>query len=58
MNPLLSRRRLFGAAALSGAAAVVLSACGNGGGGGGEGEAVTAFSTEPENPLVPTNTTE
>lgn len=58
MNPLLSRRRLFGAAALSGAAAVVLSACGNGGGGGGEGGAVTAFSTEPENPLVPTNTTE
>lgn len=58
MNPLLSRRRLFGGLALSGAAAVALSACGNGGGGGGEGVAVTAFSTEPENPLVPTNTTE
>lgn len=58
MNPLLSRRRLFGAAALSGAAAIALSACGNGDGGGGEGGAVTAFSVEPENPLIPTATSE
>ncbi|MDO5617205.1 peptide ABC transporter substrate-binding protein [Kocuria sp.] len=59
MNPLLSRRRLLGAAALSGAAAVVLSACGNGGGGsGGDGSPVTAFSVEPENPLIPTATSE
>lgn len=58
MNPLLSRRRLLGGVALSGAAAVALSACGNGGGDGDDSSPITAFSTEPENPLVPTNTTE
>lgn len=48
---------LFGGVALSGAAAAVLSACGSGGGDDGSSP-ITAFSTEPENPLVPTNTTE
>ncbi|NHU85499.1 ABC transporter substrate-binding protein [Kocuria sp. JC486] len=58
MNPLLSRRRLLGTVALSSAAAVALSACGGGGGGGEGGGTVTAFSVEPENPLIPSNTTE
>lgn len=59
MNPSLSRRRLLGAFGLTAGSAFVLSACGAGGG-GGEASAgpITAFGTEPENPLVPTNTTE
>ena len=59
MNPSVSRRGLLGAFALTSASALVLTACGGGdGGGGGSSEPITAFGTEPENPLVPTNTTE
>ncbi|WP_139004725.1 peptide ABC transporter substrate-binding protein [Arthrobacter crystallopoietes] len=47
---------------LAAAAALALSACGGGGGTeGGEGNAaavITANSTEPQNPLIPTNTNE
>lgn len=59
MNPSLSRRRLLGAFGLTAGSAFVLSACGAGGG-SGESSAgpITAFGTEPENPLLPTNTTE
>ncbi len=61
----ISRRSLmFGSVA--GAAAVTLSACGgdsgsggSGGGAGGSGDGVIfANGTEPENPLIPTNTSE
>ncbi|WP_431789586.1 peptide ABC transporter substrate-binding protein [Kocuria palustris] len=57
MNPSFSRRELLGAFALTSASALVLTACGGGGGGDSDGP-ITAFGTEPENPLVPTNTTE
>lgn len=57
MNPSFSRRGLLGAFALTSASALVLTACGGGGGGDSDGP-ITAFGTEPENPLVPTNTTE
>ncbi|MDO4254082.1 MAG: ABC transporter substrate-binding protein [Kocuria sp.] len=57
MNPSLSRRHLLGGLAASGIASVVLSGCGNGGS-NSDGGAVTAFTGEPENPLIPTNTTE
>lgn len=57
MNPSFSRRGLLGAFALTSASALVLTACGGGGGEDSDGP-ITAFGTEPENPLVPTNTTE
>ncbi|MCT1601596.1 ABC transporter substrate-binding protein [Kocuria sp. p3-SID1433] len=57
MSPSISRRGLLGAFALTSASAFVLTACGGEGGGSSDG-AINAFSTEPENPLVPTNTTE
>lgn len=46
---------LTAAVALAGGA---LSACSSGNGGGSEGNVITAFDTEPQNPLVPTNTNE
>lgn len=56
MNPTLSRRHVLAGLALSGIGAAVLSGCGSGDDSGAG--AVTAFGTEPERPLVPTDTTE
>src|SRR5690606_31309761 len=59
------RSMILGTAA--GGAALTLAACGGGddggsgggsGGGGGTGEPIYANTTEPENPLIPTNTGE
>lgn len=61
----LSRRTRLASVALIAAGSLVLAACGGGsdekgeGGGGGSTDAViTSFSTQPQNPLVPTNTNE
>ncbi|MGO2583796.1 MAG: peptide ABC transporter substrate-binding protein [Brachybacterium tyrofermentans] len=62
----ISRRSMMLGTAAGGAAAVTLAACsggdtGSGSGsdaGGGTGEPILANGTEPENPLVPTNTSE
>ncbi len=62
----ISRRSMILGTAAAGTSAVALAACGgssSGGsdgssGGGAGGDAVLANSTEPENPLVPTNTSE
>ncbi|MGP5362361.1 peptide ABC transporter substrate-binding protein [Brachybacterium tyrofermentans] len=64
----ISRRSMMLGTAAGGAAAVTLAACsgGDSGGGsgsgsdsgGGSGEPVLANGTEPQNPLIPTNTNE
>lgn len=66
----ISRRSMMLGTAASGAAALTLAACGSdgdggetGGGGGAEGGAggggpILANGTEPQNPLIPTNTNE
>ena len=62
----LSRRSMMLGTAATGVAAATLAACsggssgGSGGsdGGSGTGEVVYANGTEPENPLIPTNTSE
>ncbi|MCL6422028.1 ABC transporter substrate-binding protein [Brachybacterium sp. JHP9] len=64
----ISRRSLMFTTALAGTSAVALAACGTdsgsggssdgGGSAGGSGEAVFANTTEPENPLIPTHTSE
>ena len=63
----ISRRSMILGTAAAGTSAVALAACGgsssggsdggSGSGGGGDA-AVLANTTEPENPLVPTNTSE
>lgn len=61
---LKSNRKLLAALSLVTTAALGLTACGGGGGdngaaGGGDSSAViTTNGTEPQNPLIPTNTTE
>src|SRR5699024_934012 len=61
------RRSMMLGTAAGGAAALTLAACGSdggdggsdgGSGSGGSGEPVYANGTEPENPLIPTNTSE
>lgn len=63
----ISRRSMMLGTAAGGAAALTLAACGSdggdggsdgGSGSGGSGEPVYANGTEPENPLIPTNTSE
>lgn len=60
----LTRRTRLAGVALIAAASLTLAACGSGsdsdgGDGGGSSDAViTSFSTQPQNPLVPTNTNE
>lgn len=53
------RSRWIAVGALAATAALVLSACGGGGGGGGDqAQTVSVEWGEPENPLIPGNTTE
>ena len=68
----MTKRRMTGVAGILLAGSLVLSACGGNGGGGNDGGTasgdggsdgastgvVTANSTEPQNPLIPTNTNE
>ena len=63
----ISRRSMMLGTAAGGAAALTLAACGSdggdggsdgGSGSGGSGEPIYANGTEPENPLIPTNTSE
>ncbi|WP_029362767.1 peptide ABC transporter substrate-binding protein [Brachybacterium squillarum] len=58
----ISRRSMMLGTAATGAAAVTLAACGgdseSGSGGGGGDAVILANTTEPENPLIPTNTGE
>ncbi|GAA2797582.1 peptide ABC transporter substrate-binding protein [Crossiella cryophila] len=57
----MRKGRALSLIALPIAASLVLTACGGGGGsqsGGNENTEVSIFGTEPENPLVPGNTTE
>jgi oligopeptide transport system substrate-binding protein len=59
----ISRRSMILGTGAAGTAALALSACGGGsdsgdGGSGGSGEPVYANETEPQNPLIPTNTNE
>ncbi|MFC7404974.1 peptide ABC transporter substrate-binding protein [Georgenia alba] len=59
----MKSRRMAGIAASALAGSLVLAACGGGSGGGGDegggGEAIiTVNTTEPQHPLVPTNTNE
>src|SRR5699024_5824843 len=63
----ISLRSIMLGTAAGGAAALTLAACGSdggdggadgGSGSGGSGEPIYAHGTEPENPLIPTNTSE
>src|SRR5699024_820736 len=62
----ISRRSLMLGSAAGGVSALTLAACsddsgdggGDGGSGGGSGALILANGTEPQNPLVPTNTNE
>ncbi len=56
----LSRRNRLAGVALFAAASLTLAACGGGGDekAGGSESVITAHGTEPQNPLVPTNTNE
>ncbi|UQN31225.1 peptide ABC transporter substrate-binding protein [Brachybacterium kimchii] len=60
----ISRRSMILGTGAAGTAALALSACGggsdsgDGGSGGGSGDPVYANETEPQNPLIPTNTNE
>ena len=61
----ITRRSMMLGSAAGGAAALTLAACSSDGDsgsgssdGGGSGEPILANGTEPENPLIPTNTSE
>ena len=55
----LSRRTRLAGVALAAAASLILAACGGGDDDGGAADAVIrAHGTEPQNPLIPTNTNE
>ncbi|WP_206645873.1 peptide ABC transporter substrate-binding protein [Actinomyces oricola] len=58
MNSLIMSRRAFGAGVVSAAALAALAACSSDSTGGGADGVVTALGTEPQNPLLPTNTNE
>lgn len=55
----LTRRTRLAGIALVAAGSLTLAACGGDGGGGDSADnVITSFSTEPQNPLVPSNTNE
>ena len=58
MNRLILSRRAFGAGVISTAALAALAACSSDTTSKGGDGIVTAYDTEPQNPLIPTNTNE